>query len=202
MNTRSIAVVAVFAAVSIALNAVRIPTIYWPGLYYTFAEIPIAVAFILFGFRIGILAEALHILGVELLFPRGLVAAATYPLGVVSITLMLFGVYLATRIIARRVKTGKPPSEKKSAAYLTALGIAARGGIMPFFDYGLMYHILLPLTLGYVIPEAYIVALIPSFIVYNITVALFTIPIAYGIAVRVSKYLRIEPALLKKTQKS
>jgi hypothetical protein len=31
MNAKSIALVASFAAVAIALNAIKIPSIYWPG---------------------------------------------------------------------------------------------------------------------------------------------------------------------------
>jgi riboflavin transporter FmnP len=199
MNTRSIAVIAVFAAVSIALNVVRIPTFYWPGLSYTLGEIPIVVAFLLFGFKIGILAEALRIVGLEIFFPAGLTGALTYPIGGISIFLMISGLYLARRLITHKFGSAKFFGEKKSAIYLTAFAVASRGGIMPLFDYGLMYHALLPLALGYIIPEAYILALVPSFVLYNITVALYTVPIAIVVALKVSKYLKIEPVLLKQT---
>ena len=177
MNTRSIAVVAIFAAVSTALGVVRIPTFYWPGLWYTLAEIPIVVAFLLFGFKIGILAEVLHVAGQEIFFPAGLSGAFTYPMGAISITLMITGIYLANRLITHKIASGNHINEKKSAIYLTAFAIASRGGIMPFFDYGLMYHVLLPLALGYAIPEVYIAGLIPGFVIYNITVAFYTIPL-------------------------
>ena len=68
---------------------------------------------------------------------------------------------------------------------------------MPFLSYGVMYHILLPLVLGISIPEATIAALVPSFVLYNVTVPLYTVPIAYIVATKVSRYLRIEPHLLR-----
>jgi len=67
---------------------------------------------------------------------------------------------------------------------------------MPLIDYGLLYHILLPLFLGTSIPEAYIVGLVPGFILYNVTVALYTVPIAYLVATKVNSYLKTETRFL------
>lgn len=69
---------------------------------------------------------------------------------------------------------------------------------MPLIDYGLTYRILLPLILGTSIPETYIVALMPSFVLFTVTVPLYTVPIAYVVATRVSRALKIEPRLLRK----
>jgi riboflavin transporter FmnP len=197
MNAKSISLIAIFAAIAIALNAIRIPTIYWPGLFYTVWEIPIVVAFLLFGFKIGVLVEILHIAGQEIFFPAGITGAVIYPMGGVAVLLMIAGVYLASRLITRKIASGKTLDEKKSATYLTAFAIVTRGGIMPFFDYGVIYHVLLPIALGRSIPETYIAGLVPSFIIYNITVALYTVPIAYIVARRVSKYLEIEPRRIR-----
>ena len=67
---------------------------------------------------------------------------------------------------------------------------------MPFLTYGVMYHVLLPLVVGTSILETYITALVPSFVLYNMTVPLYTIPIAYFVATKVSRRLKIEPRLL------
>ncbi len=61
MDTKAIALVIAFAALTVALNAIRMPTFYWPGFNYRVYEIPIVVAFLLFGFKIGILISALNV---------------------------------------------------------------------------------------------------------------------------------------------
>jgi riboflavin transporter FmnP len=182
MNARSIALITTFAAIAIALNTIRIPTIYWPGFSYHFSEIPIVVAFLLFGPTVGVLVDVLHIAGQLLFFPVG-------PVG--------FVVYLASRFTSRKVGSEKPLSEKKRTIYLTAFAAAIRGGIMPFLTYGVLYHALLPLVLGTSIPEAYIIALVPSFVLYNVTLPLYTVPIAYFVATKVGRYLKIETCLLR-----
>jgi hypothetical protein len=68
---------------------------------------------------------------------------------------------------------------------------------MPFLTYGVLYHALLPLVLGTSIPEAYIIALVPSFVLYNVTLPLYTVPIAYFVATKVGRYLKIETCLLR-----
>lgn len=197
MNSKSIALTAVFAAVAIALNAVKIPTIYWPGWYYTACEIPVVIAFLLFGFKIGVLVEILHIAGQILLFPVGLATFAGYPPGLVAILLMFLGMYLASRVLVRKTASEKPLDMKKATIYLTAFAIAFRGSLMPLFDYGVSYHVLFPLFLQTSIPETYIAALVPGFILYNVTVPLYTVPIAYVVATKVSRALKIEPRFPK-----
>jgi len=63
---------------------------------------------------------------------------------------------------------------------------------MPIIDYAVLYSVLLPLVLNTSIPEAYILALVPSFVIYNVTSTLYAVPIAYITAKRVSEYLKIE----------
>jgi riboflavin transporter FmnP len=196
MNARSIALIATFAAIAIALNTIRIPTIYWPGFSYHFNEIPIVVAFLLFGPKIGALVGVLHLAGQLALFPIGPTGIVAYPMGLVALLVMLLGMYLASRFTSRRAASEKPLNEKKRTIYFTAFAAASRGGIMPFLAYGVMYHVLLPLVLGISIPETYIAALVPSFVLYNVTVPLYTVPISYLIARRASIQLRIETPLL------
>ncbi len=195
MNTKSIALIIVFAAIAIALNAVRIPTIYWPNMAYTLCDIPIVIAFLLFGYKIGLLVEGIHVLGQEVFFPTGPGAVVAYPMGFVYNLLMVFGIYVASSLIARRAASGNQIGEKKKTVYLTGSAAAFRGFIMPIVDYFLLYHVLLPLVLGAAIPQEYIAALIPAFVVYNVTSALYVVPIAIFVASRVNKYTRIEPRL-------
>lgn len=194
MNTKSITLIITFAATAIALNAVRIPAFYWPGMAYTLCDIPIVIAFLLFGFKIGLLVEGIHVLGQEIFFPVGPAAVVAYPMGFVTNLLMVSGIYVASRFIARKAASGSQIGEKKKTVYLTASAATFRGAIMPIVDYFLLYHVLLPLV-GIAIPEGRAVALVPAFIVYNATSALYVVPIAILVAWRVSKYLRIEPRL-------
>jgi riboflavin transporter FmnP len=193
MNARSIALAITFAAIAIALNIVKIPTIFLPGFSYHFNEIPIVVAFFLFGPKIGLLVGILHLAGQELLFPNGPTGIVAYPMGFIALLVMVLGAYVAVRLISRSLKPKF--SEKRRSIWLTACAAASRGGIMPVLQYFLLYGILFPLVLGTDIPRTYAATLIPSFILYNVTVALYTVPIAYLVAKEVSKRLRIGPSL-------
>jgi hypothetical protein len=68
--------------------------------------------------------------------------------------------------------------------------------IMPVIDYIVLYGFLLPLVLGIIIPQSYSLALIPAFILFNVTNTLYAVPIAYAIATKTSKYLRIKAKYL------
>jgi len=189
LNTKSLMLIIVFAALTVVLNPIRIPTFYWPGFFYRLWEIPIVVAFLLFGPRIGISVASLNVLAQIMLFPipAGIVA---YPWGFVATLTMLLGVYIAQKLFRQGLLPEDPLVRAKPILYLTSLGIAFRTGIMPFVDYS-VYHSLLPIALGRSFTEAYIVALIPPMIVFNITVALYTVPIGYIIARQLSKSLKL-----------
>ena len=196
MNARSIALITTFAALAIVLNTIRIPTFYWPNWYYTLSEIPVLVAFLIYGFKIGLLVEVLHIAGQEIFFPVGVGGIVVYPMGLIVMPLMVFGIYLARKFTSRKAASGTQMSEKKTAIYLTGVVAAVRGGLMPIADYFVLYNLLLPLVLGRVIPGAYVAGLVPAFIVYNVTNALYAVPVAYLIARKTSKSLRLEARLL------
>ena len=147
--------------------------------------------------KLALLVEALHVTGQPIFFPVGTLGFAGYPMGFVAMLLMFGGIYAASRVITCKSASGNPISGKKEMIYFTAFAVAFRGGIMPFLDYFVMYHILLPLVLGIAIPEAYIALLVPSFVLFNVTASLFAVPIAYVIATKVSKSLKIEPCLLR-----
>jgi riboflavin transporter FmnP len=194
METKTVALIIAFAALAIALNTIGIPTIYWPGFFYRVYEIPIVVAFLLFGLKIGISVAVLNLFGQMMLFPvpGGIVA---YPFGLIAILTMMFGVYLANEFIKRRFPSERASREGRIVLYLTVLGVAFRAAIMPFLDFGVLYHFLLPVALGRSISEAYMVGLIPGMVVFNATVPLYTIPIGYFVAKRVNKSLRVSSSL-------
>ncbi len=190
MDTKTITIIVAFGALTIALNVVKIPTFYWPGFNYRVYEIPIVVAFLLFGFKVGISVTGLCVLGQLLFFqvPGGIVA---YPFGFLAIFVMMLGVYFASVFIKRRFQSGSLVREGRIALYITALGVAFRTLIMPPLDFGVLYHFLLPLTIGRTFTEVYMVGLLPGMFVFNATVPLYTIPISYFVAKRVSKSLNL-----------
>ena len=190
MNSKSLALIAIFSAMAIILNVIKIPTIYWPAMFYMVSDIPILVAFLLFGFKIGFLVEAIHILGQEIFFPAGAAGIVVYPMGIFIHLLMFSGIYLANKYLNSKVKE---PTARKRTIYFTGFAAALRGALMPIIDYSLLYYFLLPLVLGYSIPQSYTVALIPSFIVYNVTSTLYAVPFAYLIARKASKFLTTKP---------
>ena len=196
MDTKSIALTITFAAVAIALNAVRIPSVFYPGASYQFSQIPIIVAFLLFGARIGFFVGILNMAGGLLLFSTGPSSIIAYPMGLVSVLVMFAGLYVGSRFI---VKNGK---SLHTAIVLTFFVAVLRGCLMPFVDYFVVYHVLAPLILGVSLPEAFIAGLIPAFILYNVTVPLYTIPFAYIVATKVGNYLKIEPRFLRKARDS
>jgi riboflavin transporter FmnP len=198
LNARSYALISVFAALAIVLNIFKIPVFYWPGFSYTICEIPVLVAFLIYGFKLGFLVEAIHIIGQEIFFPAGMTGLVIYPLGFLVHLFLFFGMYLANELIKRKIAKGNEVSEKKRTIFFTGLATALRGGLMPIFDYAVLYSILLPIALGYAIPQPYILALVPAFILYNITSTLYAVPIAYVIARKVSIHLKINPKYLSK----
>lgn len=196
MNTKSIALIITFSAVAIALNAIRIPSVFNPGASYQITQIPIVVAFLLFGARIGFLVGIFNMVGGLLLFSTGPSSIISYPMGLVSVLVMFAGLYAGSRFITNNMKS------LHTASVLTFFAVVLRGCLMPFVDYGVLYHILVPLVLGVNLPEAYIVGLVPAFILYNVTAALYTIPFAYIVATKVGNYLKIEPRFLRKARDS
>ena len=195
MNARSIALAITFAAIAIALNTVKIPTIYLPGFSYHFNEIPLVVAFFLFGPKIGLLVGILHLAGQELLFPIGPTGIVAYPMGFLALLVMVSGTYVASRLISQNPRPNNQFSEKRRSFWLTACAATSRGGIMPVLQYFLLYGILFPLVLGTDLPRTYAATLIPSFILYNVTVALYSVPLACLVAREVSKRLKIGTSL-------
>jgi riboflavin transporter FmnP len=196
MTARSIALIAIFAALAIVLNTIRIPTFYWPGWFYTLSDIPVIVAFLIYGFKIGILVEATQIMGQEIFFPVGPGGLVVYPMGLLVVPLMVFGIYLARKLLAQKSTGVSQVSEKKATIYLTGFAVALRGSIMPIVDFFILYQLLLPIVLVKVIPVTYVIGLIPAFVIYNITSALYAVPVAYFIAKRVNKVLALESSRL------
>jgi hypothetical protein len=103
---------------------------------------------------------------------------------------MLLGVYVAQKIISKKVLPNRPISDYKKTIYLIALAIAFRASIMPFIDY-VNYHTVMPFFIGTPFSELFIVSILPGIIMHNIAVPLYTVYISYFVAKIADKRLKI-----------
>ncbi len=147
---------------------------------------PLIVAFLLFGFKVAASATVLYATGFVTMFPdaSGIIG---FPWVIVLMLSVFVGLLLASKVVNHNIFQQKN-GWKKPVIYFTALAILSRTAIMPFVDYG-FYRFLLPFVLGHVIPDAYILGLMPAIVFFNITVPLYIVPIAYLVAKTVSKNL-------------
>lgn len=190
METRAIAITITFAALSIALVPFRLPTFYWPGFYYYVFEIPIVTAFLLFGFKSGVSVAILNGIGRMVLLP-GPLGFFMIPWSVVVTSSTLLGVYLGHVLLRRRVSSANTLLGRRPIMYFTGLGVLSRALIMSFLDYTVFYRVLLPFVLARSFSDAYIVALMPGIVLFNVTLPLYTIPISYLLAKTVNRNLKV-----------
>jgi riboflavin transporter FmnP len=190
VNTKAIAITIAFAALSIALVPFRILTLYWPGMYYYFWEIPIVAAFLLFGFKCGVSVAVLNGIARMVLIP-GPLGFFMVPWGVVVTSSTLLGVYLAYRLFTRRASQEKTLLGRRPVVYFTGLGVLSRAVIMSFLDYAVLYRVLLPFVLGRSFSDAYIIALMPGIVFFNVIVPLYTVSVGYFVAKTVSRNLKV-----------
>ena len=170
MNTKTIAVIIVFAALTIALNLspMKIPAPYAPFLKYQIWEIPIVAVFLLYGAKVGIITAVMNTLVLFAVFPGDLPTGPLYNL--VAVLSMLLGIGVAKKL-------AEGHSTKHGETFLTVsfttLGIILRAGIMALMEWGLLRF---PPPVGFGLPEDAIVMMIPFVVIFNATLALYTIP--------------------------
>ncbi len=143
----------------------------------------------MFGPLVGVSVAALRTM-THLAFFQGSTGVLGPPWALLPTLCMLLGAYIAQKLLARKDEGEKTLLGVNSVIYLTAFAILVRTAVMPFIDY-YVYRFLLPLVIGRAISEAFVLALMPWIVVFNITVPLYTIPIAYIVARRVGRALKV-----------
>lgn len=186
MDTRAIALTIVFSALAIALTPIAIPAGFLLGYSYRFWEIPIVVAFLLFGPKIGIAVTVIRTIAemTILLRPSGFVGPITALGGTLA---MLLGVYLASWLLKR----GFPTAEGKrfgvaAVTLFAALGALFRASIAPLVMYP-VYRFFLPRAFT----DAEIVVLVPGIMLFAATLAIYTVIVGYLVARVISRNLRV-----------
>jgi riboflavin transporter FmnP len=186
LETKTVASVAIFTALAIALEPIRIPLFFWPGQYFHFWEIPILVAFFLFGLKVAFAISVLDAVGYFVVFPDG-AGIAGPPWRLIVMATMFLGLTIAKKLSGNieRKQIAQTNNQKIPLIY-SVLPTITRVAIMPFVDVAI-YRLLLPLVIGHPIPDVYIMGLIPAFIFFNIVVPLYSVPIAYFAAMTVRR---------------
>ena len=188
MNSREIALIIIFVALTIALDPLRIPSMYLIGSYYRFCEIPIVAAFLLFGPKVGISVAVLNLAAETMIYPAQAGVTVGRPFVLLLTLSMLLGLCLAQKFLKWRKLQGKA-SGKQTGLYFTVFGALIRTASAPIVLFP-FYRYVLPLV-WISFSDMQVIALMPLLMFYALTFSLYTIPIGYLIARTVSRNLKI-----------
>jgi riboflavin transporter FmnP len=188
MNTKTLAFIIVFAALTIAINVAgpKIPAPYAPFLYYQLWEIPIVISFLVLGVVAGLAVSAINTLILIVYFPGALLFGPVYNL--IAVLAMMLGVYIPYLVATKGCRTENLSTYlKKHIAIITisstALGILIRVAITSFTNYFLLQQ---GPPVGFKYSSDAALAFLPLSGLFNGTVALYTIPAAIAVAIAVA----------------
>ncbi len=194
MNTKKLALTIVFAALAIALNPaftyIQLMAPYAYGLIYNVWEIPIVIAALLISPIAGVAISLLNTSVLLVVFPGVLPTGPFYNL---AATLSMQAGIAAAYTLAKKATKGKTENpaahfETKWAGVSTATGILTRVAFM-----SVVLFLALPQypPVGFGFTQEATIAYLPLAAIFNATLALYTIPIAYIVAKTVKKNLRL-----------
>jgi riboflavin transporter FmnP len=193
MNTKTLALSIIFTALTLAINLAgpKIPAPYAPFLIYQLWEIPIVFTFLALGLLAGLITAGINTLILLVYFPGFLPFGPLYNL--FAVLAMMLGVFVPYLISTRGCKkenlsTFLRQHIKIITISATALGIIFRVAVTSATNYFLLQQAP-PVGLSY--PTDAALAFLPLSILFNATVALYTIPIAIAITVAVSSKIKI-----------
>jgi len=175
MNTKIIAGAITFAALTIVLNLspLKFPAPYAPFLIYQIWEIPIVAGFLLYGATFGVSIALMNTAILLAVFPGDLPTGPFYNLA--AVLSMLLGTGIVKFIAERR----SAKDRVLLASAFTFSGLTLRTIIMGIVNWALLRF---PPPVGYSLPEPIIIAYIPLVMIFNATLALYTIPTGYSLA--------------------
>lgn len=195
MNTKTLALIIIFVALTMALNVAgpKIPAPYAPFLYYQIWEIPIVVAFLALGVIAGLIISAINTVILTIYFTGGF-----SPLGpvynLVAILSMMLGIYIPYLIATRGCKTENLADTLKKHAKMisisaTASGIVVRIAVTSVVNYFTLQQ---PSPVGFSYKPEAALAFLPLGALFNGTVALYTVPVAFAIAIPVLSRFKLK----------
>ena len=141
----------------------------------------------------AIAVSIIDAVGYVALFPDG-AGIVGPPWRLIVMSTMFLGFFIAQKLTGRNKeeKRTEQVSGKKTPLIYSISPTITRTAIMPFVDIA-FYRYLLPLVIGYPIPDEFILGLIPAFVFFNIVVPLYSVPIAYYAAKVVRKNFHAIP---------
>ncbi len=180
MDTKTLASIAVFAAIAVVLNLspLKFAAPFAFYLFYQIWEIPIVAAFLLYGFKVGFSISIINALVLLAVFPGASPTGPFYNL--TAVLSMLLGLHLVHSFVGDRF------TEKRGisiAAIATAVGIFTRVGIMSIFNWVFLRF---PPPFGFALGVEALPSELLVIGLFNATLALYTIPIGILIARAVS----------------
>lgn len=176
MNSKTLAIIAVFSALSIflSLSPLKFSAPFAPFLKYQLWEIAIVSAFLLYGVKVGISISTINTFVLFVFFPGDLPSGPIY--NFIAILSMLAGIYIVQKVAGRRFSRGR---EAILTALSTGTGIVTRVIVMSIVNW-----IVLPLStpFGYSLPPSDLPYMLSVVALFNATIVLYTIPVSYIIA--------------------
>jgi riboflavin transporter FmnP len=187
-QSRRLSLIALFTALAVVLNlVVAFPAPYEPFLFYEVWEVPILLAVLMLGFWDGTTVAVLNTLLLEAYRPGALPVAPLYNLA--AQLSMFAGVLPVDRAARRRGWEGR-----KLVPVATGAGAALRTAVMTVVN-GIILPLPYPVGFGsglFPITPAEVPGLLVPIGVFNFTIALYTVPLAYTMVRAVeSRYGRI-----------
>jgi riboflavin transporter FmnP len=176
MNSKTLAIIAVFSALSIilTLSPLKFSFPFLPFLKYQFWEVAIVIAFLLYGAKVGISISAINTLVLFAFFPGDLPTGPIYNL--IAVLSMLSGIYIIQKVACNRFSRGR---ELILTALSTGVGVITRVVVMTIVNW-----IVLPMStpFGYNIASDALPELVALVAFFNATIVAYTIPLSYFIA--------------------
>ena len=175
MNTKTLAMVIVFASLTVALNpgisGIGLPAPYAFYLIYGLWEIPIVIAFLIISPLAGVLISVLNAGVLFALFPGALPAGPFYNL--IAVLTMLFGVFVSRKFFTKNSMSTQ--NSLKTATLSTIVGIILRVVVMAVVNYVTLQ---LSYPFGFEVNAATVLTVyVPQTSIFNATVVLYTVPI-------------------------
>ena len=176
MNSKTITIIAIFAAISIvlSLSPLKFSAPFAPFLKYELWEIAIVTAFLLYGIKVGLAISIVNTIVLLVVFPGDLPTGPIYNL--IAVIGTLIGVYIIQRGLSKRFTIG---NETILTALSTVSAIILRVISMTIVNWIVLRY---PPPFGYSIPQSELPAILSVTALFNVTIVLYTIPIAYIIA--------------------
>jgi riboflavin transporter FmnP len=187
-RSRRLSLIALFTALAVVLNLVlAVPAPYEPFLFYEVWEVPILLAVLILGFLDGATVAVLNTILLEAYRPGALPVAPLYNL---AAQLSMFAGVLPVDRAAR----GRGWEGRKLVPAATAAGASLRTAVMTVVN-AIVLPLPYPIGFGsglFPITQAEVPGLLVPIGIFNFTIALYTIPVAYTLARAVkSRYGRV-----------